>query len=98
MIVDVLGTLDENRFLYNGIHLSKQVLRDYYNLTPWKEEYLEKGKSVVPPKLPKELIAIVSNMYKAVAEAWTGSKIWNAPKIETVVEDYEAFLDKMPNK
>jgi phosphoribosylaminoimidazole-succinocarboxamide synthase len=96
MIVDVLGTLDENRFLYNGIHLSKQVLRDYYNLTPWKEEYLKKGKLARPPRLPKELITIVSNMYKSVAEAWAGSKIWNAPSIEKVVEDYQAFLDKLP--
>lgn len=93
MIVDVLGTLDENRFLYNGIHLSKQVLRDYYNQTQWKEEYLKKGKSIKPPRLPKELITITSNMYKAVAEAWIGKKIWNAPKIEKVVEDYELFLE-----
>jgi len=37
ILVDVCGTLDENRFLHNGIHVSKQVLRDYYKTTPWYE-------------------------------------------------------------
>ena len=32
-------------------------------------------------------------MYKAVAEAWIDKKIWNVPKIEKVVEDYELFLE-----
>ncbi|HLC36650.1 MAG TPA: phosphoribosylaminoimidazolesuccinocarboxamide synthase [archaeon] len=101
VLVDVVGTLDENRFLFQGVHLSKQVLRDYYKTTPWAEE-LEKAKArkaekanyPKPAKAPKELIEIVSNMYKSVCEAWTGEKVWNAPSIEEVVNEYKAFLEK----
>ena len=38
VLVDVCGTLDENRLLYNGFHISKQVLRDYYKTTKWYKE------------------------------------------------------------
>lgn len=95
ILVDVCGTLDENRFLFNGVHLSKQVLRDYYNKTPWKEEYLRIGKQVVPPKLPEKVIELVSNMYKSVTEAWIGEEIWNAPSIEDIVIEYTELLEKI---
>ncbi|MBN2067473.1 MAG: phosphoribosylaminoimidazolesuccinocarboxamide synthase [Candidatus Diapherotrites archaeon] len=102
ILVDVCGTLDENRFLYNGVHLSKQVLRDYYKTTPWygviereKGEGKGHGEFTAPEKLPKELIGIVANMYKSVTEAWTGKKIWNAPSIEKVIQQYRKFLEKV---
>jgi len=101
ILVDVCGTLDEDRFLYNGIHLSKQVLRDYYKTTPWyaviekeKAEGKGHGEFTAPEKLPQELIGLVSNMYKSVAEAWTGEKIWGGPTIEEVISQYKAFLEK----
>ena len=104
MLVDTCGTLDENRLLFEGVHLSKQVLRDYYKTTPWYAE-LEAAKAArkpknawpKPQKAPKELIQIVSNMYKSVCEAWTGQKAWNAPKIKEVVKEYKEFLKK-PNR
>ncbi len=99
ILVDTCGTLDENRLLFKGVHLSKQVLRDYYKTTPWYAE-LEKAKSNGLPKsewphpkpVPIRLLKIVSNMYKSVCEAWTGEKTWNAPKIKEVVEEYKKFL------
>ncbi|MAG22166.1 MAG: phosphoribosylaminoimidazolesuccinocarboxamide synthase [Candidatus Diapherotrites archaeon] len=100
VVVDVLGTLDENRFLYNGFHLSKQVLRDYYKTTPWyaviekeKEEGKGHGEFTVPSKLPEELIELVSNMYKAVTVEWTGEKTWDVPSVAEVIEQYKAFLE-----
>lgn len=91
MVVDVFGTLDENRFLFGGAHLSKQVLRDYYRSTPWFMELEEAKKTGVPkerwptpPRLPKELVKIVSDLYKSVTEAWTGEKVWGAPGIPEV--------------
>lgn len=101
ILVDVSGTLDENRFLWKGIHVSKQILRDYYKTTPWAE-VIEKekvegkghGEFTVPEKLPKELVEIAANMYKSVCEAWTGEKIWNVPSIEEVMNSYKAFLEK----
>jgi phosphoribosylaminoimidazole-succinocarboxamide synthase len=101
MLVDVCGTLDENRFLWNGIHVSKQVCRDYYKKLPWyaeleeaKKKGLEKAAWPEPPKLPTELIQIVSEMYKSVCDAWTGEKIFKAPPLEEVMNKYKAFLEK----
>lgn len=101
IVVDVVGTLDENRFLYNGFHLSKQVLRDYYKTTPWytviekeKAEGKGKGNYTMPPRLPKELLGIVSDMYKAVSVTWTGERTWKVPSIEKIVEQYKGFLEK----
>ena len=101
ILVDVCGTLDENRFLYNGIHVSKQVLRDYYKTTPWYE-VIEKekaegkghGEFTPPSPLPQELIDITANMYKSVCEAWTGEKTFNAPSLEETMNSYKEFLEK----
>ena len=101
ILVDVCGTLDENRFLYNGFHLSKQVLRDYYKTTPWYE-VIEKekaegkghGEFTTPELLPAELVELVSNMYKAVTVEWTGEKTWDVPSVKDVVAQYKEFLEK----
>ncbi len=102
VLVDVCGTLDENRFLFNGTHLSKQVLRDYYKTTPWYE-IIEKekaegkghGEFTAPERLPAELVELVSNMYKATTVAWAGEKLWDVPSIEEVVQQYKAFLETL---
>ncbi len=99
ILVDVAGTLDENRFLFNKVHISKQVIRDYYKTIPWAEE-VSKAKDAkkpkeewpAPPKLPPQLVEIVSNMYKSVAEAWIGKKTWDAPSIEETMNSYDKFL------
>ncbi|MFH1586338.1 MAG: phosphoribosylaminoimidazolesuccinocarboxamide synthase [Candidatus Diapherotrites archaeon] len=101
MLVDVCGTLDENRMLFNNVHVSKQVLRDYYKTTPWYGELMAAMKSGVgkenypkPELLPAEMKEIASNMYKSVCEAWIGEKIWGSPKIYEVVDSYLEFLEK----
>ncbi|MDO8427613.1 MAG: phosphoribosylaminoimidazolesuccinocarboxamide synthase [Candidatus Diapherotrites archaeon] len=94
MLLDVLGTLDENRFLFNGIHISKQVLRDYYKTLPWYQEYVEKGTDVKPPHLPKELILIVSEMYQSVCNAWCHEHVFNVPQFKEVLKQYQEFLQQ----
>jgi len=101
ILVDVCGTLDENRFLYKGTHISKQILRDYYKTTPWypliekeKAEGLGHGQFSVPQNLPKEIVGIAADMYKGVCEAWIGKKIWNSPTIEQTMNRYKAFIKK----
>lgn len=99
MVVDVFGTLDENRFLLGGLHLSKQVLRDHYKSTRWfmeleaaKKAGMPKREWPAPPRLPKELVKIVSDLYKSTTEAWTGEKVWGAPKIREAAEAYRKFV------
>lgn len=98
MVVDVFGTLDENRFLSGGIHLSKQVLRDFYKTSPWfleleevKKLGLPKSEWPAPPRLPTKLVGLVSDMYKSVTEAWTGEAVWGAPAITEVADSYKEF-------
>ena len=100
-MVDVCGTLDENRLLYNGFPISKQVLRDYYKTTSWYKELEEAKKQTTnkqdwpaPHKMPKELKEIISNMYTSVCEAWTNEKRWNSPRISDVIAGYKKFLKK----
>ncbi|HIH16378.1 MAG TPA: phosphoribosylaminoimidazolesuccinocarboxamide synthase [Candidatus Diapherotrites archaeon] len=102
VLVDVAGTLDEDRMLYKGVHVSKQVVRDYYKTTPWyaaleaaKARGQPKEQYPVPEHLPRELLEITGNLYKSVCEAWTGRKTWGAPAIQAVVDDYLAFLDQL---
>jgi len=93
ILVDVCGTPDENRFLYNNFHISKQVLRDYYKKTSWYEEMEKakvKGKTKnewpIPTRLPGELINAVSEMYKATCEMWTGETVWRANLQRSILE------------
>ncbi|RLG70994.1 MAG: phosphoribosylaminoimidazolesuccinocarboxamide synthase [Candidatus Iainarchaeum archaeon] len=102
MVVDVFGTMDENRFSYNGFALSKQILRDYYKTTPWYKELeeaknngLEKSKWPSPPRLPQKLIEIVSNLYKGFAELWTGEKIWGVKSLDETIEEYYRWKDEL---
>lgn len=80
MLVDTFGTLDEDRFLFEKTHLSKQILRDYYVKKVWGEAIEKKEAGLAytlskPPKLPPKVLELVSNMYKSVCEAWVGEKI-----------------------
>ena len=43
MVVDVIGTLDECRFTFNGVHVSKEVARQFYKKTAWYKD-LEQAK------------------------------------------------------
>jgi phosphoribosylaminoimidazole-succinocarboxamide synthase len=75
-------------------------LRDYYVKTCWAEAIEKKEAGLPyelsqPPKLPTDLLELVSNMYKSVCEAWVGKKIWNAPSIETIVEQLEDYKKKL---
>ncbi len=93
MIIDVLGTLDEDRFMMNVdgdkyIDLSKQFLRNWYITNGWKvivdaaknraeKEGARDWKSFCskPPKLPKKISNLATEMYLADAEARTGEKL-----------------------
>ncbi len=97
LLVDICGTPDEDRFLLNGFHISKQVLRDYYKKTPWYREFdavintLPKEKWPAPESLPPGLVTAVSDMYKAVCEKWIGKDIWGL-SLEDAVATIKRFV------
>ena len=89
MIVDVLGTLDEDRFMLNAgggfVDVSKQFLRNWYIANGWKAKADAAKKKAIgtdwttlcepPPKLEKRISVLMTEMYLADAEARTGEKI-----------------------
>jgi phosphoribosylaminoimidazole-succinocarboxamide synthase len=93
MTVDVLGTLDECRFTFNGVHVSKEVARQYYKKTSWytdleaaKKEMETKGvqdwKALCkskPQKLDSTLKKVISQMYTSVANEMSGKKLFDSP-------------------
>jgi len=85
MIVDVFGTADEDRFWdaerysqNEWVELSKEVVRQYYRKTGYKDAQYEargKGEPEPPiPPLPDDMIAQVSEVYLSLYEKITGKK------------------------
>jgi phosphoribosylaminoimidazole-succinocarboxamide synthase len=108
MIVDVVGTLDECRFMYDGMHVSKQVLREFYKKTSWYAD-VENAKRIAeeqnsknwkklckskPPKLDPKLINIVSAMYKATTNEITKKRFFEEDSISKTIENYKQYLDE----
>jgi phosphoribosylaminoimidazole-succinocarboxamide synthase len=106
MLVDVVGTLDECRFTYDGVHVSKEVARQFYKKTSWygdleqaKKDAEAKGiqdwKALCksqPPKLDPKLKTIISQMYMAAANEMTNQQMFDAPRLATVIKDYKEYM------
>ena len=103
MLVDVLGTLDECRFTYEGIPVSKEILRIYYRNSPWHlaaEESKVRDRQrwkeicpVAPEPLPPRLKQLVSQIYCACTNEIT-KKEWfkNTPPIKEVMAEIKGYL------
>ena len=106
IVADVIGTLDECRFTYEGLHVSKEIARQHYKKTKWykdvesaKKEADAKGfkdwkglcKSQ-PPKLDPKLKKIICDMYKAAANECTELDLFDVPTLADVVREYQAYL------
>ena len=82
--VEVLGTLDECRFNYNGMPVSKEIARIYYRNSDWYKELIEAKKkygvswkekvSVKPFHLPTDLKQFISMAYCAFANDISGKE------------------------
>jgi len=106
-IADVFGTLDENRFVFNGRQVSKEFLRQIYRREQreWvedtvrakveaKEKGIENWKVLInfqPEKLEPKLIRLVSEMYTSTAQRYTGINLFGARDLEKVMKDLEPF-------
>jgi phosphoribosylaminoimidazole-succinocarboxamide synthase len=108
MVVDVVGTLDECRFTYGGVHVSKEVARQFYKKTEWYRDVEEAKKTAEtqgikdwkaqcksqPPKLDAQLKTIISEMYMAAANELTDRKLFDAPRLAGIIKKYREYMDE----
>ncbi|MCM8833312.1 MAG: phosphoribosylaminoimidazolesuccinocarboxamide synthase, partial [Candidatus Omnitrophica bacterium] len=94
--------LDECRFTYNGIPVSKEIARIYYRKTEWFEN-LEQAKkkdkiewkkyvNLTPPKLPEKLCVLISNIYRSYANEITQRKFFCVPSLKEVLREIKSFI------
>lgn len=107
IVVDVVGTLDECRFTYDGLQVSKEVARQFYRRTEWRTDVEEAKRRAEtegvedwrklcrsnPPKLDTTLKAIMGKMYMSAANELTNRKLFDAPDIAEVVKEYRDYTD-----
>ncbi|MCJ7559993.1 phosphoribosylaminoimidazolesuccinocarboxamide synthase [Candidatus Bathyarchaeota archaeon] len=106
MIVDVVGTLDECRFTYDDVHVSKEIARQFYKKTDWYLDVEEAKKTAEtqgvkdwraicksqPPKLDAQLKTIISEMYMAAANELTNRKLFDAPPLAEIIKKYRQYM------
>jgi phosphoribosylaminoimidazole-succinocarboxamide synthase len=106
MVVDVVGTLDECRFTYGGVHVSKEVARQFYKKTAWYNDVEEAKKTAEtqgvedwkslcksqPPKLDATLKTVISEMYMAAANELTDRKLFDVPRLAEVIKKYREYV------
>lgn len=101
VVCDVVGTFDENRFAFRGAQISKEVVRQWYKrhqpefvsaCDEWKQTGAgwQKRCPVKPRKLPKEFATLVSQMYMAGCNRYTGRRLFRVPELETVMDRLQA--------
>ncbi len=103
VVVDVVGTFDENRFSFGSQQVSKEVLRQWYikNQPGFVSAIAEAKKfgkdrwqdecPIKPVHLPERLIVLVSQMYQAGANKYCEKKIFDVPDLEAVMKGLEEF-------
>ncbi|AIY89611.1 phosphoribosylaminoimidazolesuccinocarboxamide synthase [Geoglobus acetivorans] len=100
MLVDAVGTPDECRFSFDGIEMSKEILRKYYRKTEWYR-LVEKFKGEEnwrvlagrPPKLPEDLKNAVSEMYMSACNEITGMRFFDSPSLKDVMKRISEFME-----
>ena len=97
VLLDTLGTLDECRFTFGGMPVSKEILRMHYRDTQWHHE-VEATKKMgpgwkshvksAPAKLPPQLKKLISQVYKASCNEIIGREWFKGvPKLQDVLRE-----------
>jgi phosphoribosylaminoimidazole-succinocarboxamide synthase len=106
MVVDVVGTLDECRFTYDGLQVSKEIARQFYRKTSWytdveeakrraEKEGTEDWKKLCksrPQNLDLTLKRLISEMYMAAANAICERELFVSPRLGDILQRYERYL------
>lgn len=103
MLVDVFGTLDECRFTYEGLPVSKEIARIHYRNTPWNAAVDEAKKKdrqhwkeiceLKPEPLPPKLKESISQVYSACTNEITGREWFkDIPPLKEILKEIKAEL------
>lgn len=101
IVIDVLGTPDECRFMAGDFHISKEFARRWYRKTEWYAE-IEKAKKEKgsgwknsvkskPPALPAGMKKLISDMYLAVTNEITGKKFFDVPNLPEIIAGLKKY-------
>jgi phosphoribosylaminoimidazole-succinocarboxamide synthase len=107
LLCDVLGTFDENRFMVDGVQLSKEVLRQWYkkHQPEWvaevdeakatKREDWQSLCKVQPRPLPEEVVQLISDMYKTGAQCYVKRNLFGPGfyDLEDIVKRVKHFSE-----
>jgi len=98
IIIDALGTLDECRFTFEGLPVSKEIARLFYRQTDWSKE-VETAKSIDrinwksrvqnPPPLPGEILKAISQIYQAYTNELTGRQWFDVPPLKNILKIFK---------
>jgi len=103
MLVDVFGTLDECRFTYMGLPVSKEIARIYYRNTDWNAAVDEAKKkdrqhwkeicTLKPEPLSPKLKNLISQVYSACTNEITGREWFkNTPPLKNILSEIKVEL------
>ena len=97
IVIDVLGTPDECRFLYGDFHISKEFARRWYRKTEWyreveaaKKDHGDDWKTYVKTKplpLPPDMKKLLSFMYQAVTNEISDKKFFDVPSLDRIIAE-----------
>lgn len=103
VLVDAIGTLDECRFTYDGIPVSKEIARIYYRNTDWFKEVEEakkrdrvNWKGIIkssPPHLPIELFEAISFIYQAYTNELIEKQWFDVPPLKEILSRIKNYLN-----
>ena len=108
LLVDAVGTLDECRFTYSGLSVSKELLRIFYRETKWFAEVEEVKKKEkiswkecvksTPPPLPENLLSLISDLYQASCNEITKRRWFDVPPFSKVINEIQEYYDSKANR
>ncbi len=103
MFVDVLGTLDECRFVWSDIPVSKEIARIYYRKTKWYKDVEEAKKkdryrwkeicNSKPEPLPAKLKELISQIYCACTNEITQREWFHGIKdLKGLLKEVKSYI------
>lgn len=103
MLVDVLGTLDECRFTFDGLPVSKEIARIYYRNTAWyqaveeaKNKDRQRWKEIcrlTPEHLTPRLKLLISQIYCACTNEITENEWFkDVPPLKDIIKEINEIL------